>query len=131
MVNSISQNQTENFAEVVEAASIDKLKDFLKENYKWTFNTNDKKNPYFNQVEISKGELIYKRILFGKEDVNFELQITSELLEILNNRSLNLSEFEALNNKNFHKIWACSDRKILRTTKKGYSFEIGISLNEI
>lgn len=114
--------------EIAEQDGINQLKSLLKENYNCMFKSSDKRNSYFNDVEIAKGEFIYKRVLIGKEDVNFELKIISEILAVLNGRTLMPNEMEAIKNKNFRKVWSCNEKKVLRLSKKGYIFELALSV---
>lgn len=114
--------------EILDLSAIEKIKNLLKENYKCTFKLSDKRNPYFNDLEVSKGDFVYKRILIGKDDVNFELKLASEFINIIHQRPLMPSEIESFNNKNFSRHWSINDKKILSLVKKGYIFEVKVSL---
>jgi hypothetical protein len=124
----ISEIKSETLVDAFDPATIEKVKILLKENYKCTFKISDKRNPFFNDLEISKGEFVYKRILIGKDDVNFELKLLTEITEILCQRQLMPSEIESINNKNFTRVWGINDKKVLTIIKKGYLFEIRLSV---
>jgi hypothetical protein len=124
----ISEIKIESIVEILEPSIVERVKAVLKENYNCTFKISDKRNPYFNDLEVSKGEFIYRRILIGKDDVNFEIKLVSEIVEIIHQRPLMPSEVESINNKNFVRMWSVNDRKALSLNKKGYLFEIKLSV---
>ena len=124
----VNEIKNESLVEVFDPTSIEKVKNLLKETYKCLFKTSDKRNPFFNDLEIAKGEFVYRRILIGKDDVNFELKLVSEIIELLHQRPLMPSEIESINSKNFSRSWSINDRKAFTIIKKGYLFELRISV---
>jgi hypothetical protein len=124
----ISESKSESIVEVLDSSFIDKVKNLLKDSYSCTFKVSDKRNPFFNDLEVSRGEFIYRRILIGKDDVNFEIKLISEIVDIIHQRPLMPSEIESINKKTFTRTWGVNDRKALILVKKGYLFEIRLSV---
>jgi hypothetical protein len=124
----ISEIKSESIVDVLDSSAVDKVKTLLKDSYSCTFKISDKRNPFFNDLEVSKGEFIYRRILIGKEDVNFEVKLISEIVDLIHQRPLMPSEIESINKKFFTRSWAINDKKALVLVKKGYLFEIRLSV---
>ena len=124
----VTEIKSESLVEVFDPTLIEKVKNLLKESYKCTFKISDKRNPFFNDLEVSKGEFVYRRILIGKDDVNFELKLVSEIIQLFHQRALMPSETEAIHTKNFTRSWSVNERKAFAIIKKGYLFELRFSV---